>query len=442
MYSFFLGKKRIFVLLIFLATVLGAEGYYFHFHTTPKVMYQTPQEADVYVRFMMEAYDTIDTNFWIKPGGFAQFSSLELPQLFQLAVQKEGSTATLSAVTRTGTAALLADALATATSTRAKQSFALKTLETVLYALQPVGRSSLLSKQEEIAFRQEVANVNPSNDLYGNLGLEKGATLAEVAQAYEEKKTEIENATSSEIKAQLPNVEYAHQVLTNSDQKVLYDTSLVEPSVFPHVFGATLYLSFNKIAPTTLQEFGRAVYNASTTVGLESMILDMRGNIGGALDFTPAFLGLFIGNNQYAFDLYHQGDTNVERTTLSTFPELSRYKEIAILTDHMTQSTAEVTAAALKRLRIARVVGTTTRGWGSVENTYSLKTTIGPTTSYALLLVNSLTLRDDQQPIEQNGVVPDVDIGTTNWQSQLNSYFASASLVRTVSSRITQPPLR
>lgn len=427
------------VVFVFVA-LLG--GTYFFFFRSSAPVYATPQEADPSVRFAMEAYDAITEHYWIKPGMFAQFNTPELPKLFELAVQKVGSTATLATSTRSGTALLLADALKSATSTEAKRQFALQTLAVVLYNLPPTGRDSLLSKQQETALRQDVANVNPGTDLYQNLGLQKGAAVAEVDKAYAQKAAELKNATSTEAKAELKKVAYAHGVLTNTVQKQLYDTAQIEPSVFAHVLGHTLYLSFNKISPTTLQEFALSVDAASTTPGLDSMILDMRGNVGGSLDFAQAFLGLFIGGNQYAFDLYHQGDDQVQRTTQQQFSELSRYGEMAVLTDNMSQSTAELTTAILKRAKIAHVVGTKTRGWGSVEDTYPLKTVIDPSTSYSLLLVNSLTLRDDQQPIEQNGVIPDVDTSKTDWQKELSKYFTSPSLIKALTTQATAQPLR
>jgi len=361
-------KRKIIVAGITFLAVVILGSYFFFLHISAPA-YQTPQEADIYVRFMMEAYDAIGQNYWIKEGNFKQFNTPELPQLFQLAVKKEGSSATLATSTRSATADLLENSLRDITSTDAKRQFALQTLSLVLYNLLPVGRNSVLSQQQEIALRQDVANVNPK-------------------------------------------------------------TGQIEPSVFPRILGRTLYLNFNKISPTTLREFTRVVDDASTTPNLDSMILDMRGNVGGALDFAQAFLGLFIGTNQYAFDLYHQGDNQVQRTTTPQFPKLPCYGEVAVLTDGMTQSTAELTAAVLKRFHLARIVGTMTRGWGSVENTYPLKTSIDSSTSYALLLVNSLTLRDDQQPIEQNGVIPDIDTSKTGWQKKLQNYFTSPSLIK------------
>ena len=435
------GKLVFAAIVAILAFLLGAAVHFVFFRAAAPT-YQTPQEADPYVRFDMEAFDAITQNYWIKPGSFAQFNAPELPQLFALALQKEGSAATLATSTRSGTALLLAEAFRNATSTDAERQLALQTLQIVLYNLPPAGRDSLLSQQQETALRQNVANVNPSNDLYQNLGLQKGATADAINQAYTEKAAALQNATSSDAQTELKQVAYAHEVLTNPTQKQLYDTAQIEPSVFAHVLGHTLYLDFDKIAPTTLSEFARAVDAASTTPGLDSMILDMRGNVGGALDFAQAFLGLFVGGNQYAFDLYHQGDDEVQRTTEQQFPELSRYGEVAVLTDNLTQSTAELTTAILKRYRIARVVGGTTRGCGSVENTYPLKTVIDPSASYSLLLVNSLTLGDTQQPIEQNGVAPDVDTGKSGWQKQLPIYFSSLSLIKALTNEAAAPSLR
>ena len=51
---------------------------------------------------------------------------------------------------------------------------------------------------------------------------------------------------------------------------------------------------------------------------------------------------------------------------------------------------------------------------------------------YILLLVNSITLREDGQPIEGRGVDPDVDISKPNWQANLPKYFKSQSLISAI----------
>jgi hypothetical protein len=389
----------------------------------------------------MEAYDDIIADYWVKPGDYAKFGIPELPELYRLAAAKAtGADLTLATSTRDATAAMLADAFKNATSTEAERNMALGTLQVVLYNLAPAGRDGLLSKAEETALRQDVANINPAKNLYDDLGVGKDASEAEIAAAYDRKSAALAASTSPAAKDELAQVTHAHEVLASTLGKALYDQTGAESSILSHIYGNTLYLAFNKISPTTLQEFAYTLDAASTTP-LTHLILDMRGNVGGQLSFAQDFLGLFLGGNQYAFDLYHQGDTEPQRTTQNKFPDLTRFKDIAVLTDDMTQSTAELTTAALKRFRIATVVGTKTRGWGSVEDTYPMKTEIDPATSYALLLVNHLTLRDDQEPIEQNGVLPDVDTTEAGWQKKLGTYVAP-DFANVIEARLAAEPLR
>ncbi len=404
-----------------------------------KVTYKTPEEADAFVRFEMEAYDKILQNYWSKT------NDGELSELFRLSLAKAASTSPdliiLPTKDRAGTAKMLATQFAN-TQNIAKKDLAINTAIVVLYNLQPAGRNGLLSSEQETELRNNEKNINPAKNLYQDLGVLNNASQTEVNKAFENKKAELSASTSPEAKAKLQEAAYAHEVLTREDTKARYDQAKIEPTVFEQRIGGTLYFYWDKVSPTTLEEFGMNIINASTTPGLDSLIIDLRGNIGGTLDFARYFLGLFIGQNQYAFDLFHQGDYQVQRTVLAKLPELNRYKEIAILTDNMTQSTAELITATLKRFRMARVVGTATRGWGTVENTYPMDTVIDPAKKYSLLLVNSLTLRDDNQPIEGLGVDPDVDITKPGWQNKLPQFFRQPSLISALSKVASAPPMK
>jgi hypothetical protein len=405
---------------------------------TSAAQFQTPEEsADVYVRFDMEAYDLIEKNYW------QQASDAQFTTLFQAALQKavNSQAYTLATTTRAGVALMLESAIKSATSTDAKKALAVNVVQVVLYNLPPAGRDQLLSKQQEVALRQEVSNIKPNTDLYQDVGAQKGANAEQIAAAYHEKVAALSHATSSEAKQALAAAEHAQKILSNSTDKALYDHTGAEPTTYGHIFGHTLYFALTQISPNTLQEFALAVDQASTTPGLDSMIIDVRGNIGGAFDFLQGFLGLFIGQNQYAFDVFHQGTYDTQRTTQPKFAELSRYTEIAILADNMTQSTAEVTVAAFKRFHLATIVGTTTRGWGTVEDTYPIKTQIDTSTSYALLLVNHITLRDDGLPIEGRGVDPDISTASPNWQNKLSNFLRSASLIDAIKKIAPNPPL-
>lgn len=439
--KYFLRKIAKLLTLVLLVCAAGGAAYYFWYakESPVAVQYKTPHEADPYVRFDMEAYDSLQENFWMKT------EDKDLAQLFQLALQKATNATSaplLATPDRGGVAGMLATAFAAATSTQVKLDLARNVLIVALYNLPPNGRSGLLSEKQEKELRQNVANVNPAKDLYQDLGLAAGATSEQVAAAAASKEALLKNSATPEAKEELKKVSYAKEVLTAPQSKALYDEQKIEPTTFSRVFGKTLYFNLTKISPTTLQEFALAVEAASSTPGLDSMILDLRGNVGGSLDFTQYFLGLFIGKDQYAFDLFHQGDYKVQRTVLPQFDRLNRYKDIALLTDGGTQSTAELTTVAFKRFKLGHVVGTKTRGWGTVENTYPLKTVIDEDAKYSLLLVNNITLRGDNQPVEGRGVEPDVDTSKQGWQAELPKYFTSPSLIQALRELAPKSPVR
>ena len=442
---FSVTKNRVALLSVILVLVAGGAGWYYWTHIrsvsaqVAEIQYQTPEESDLYVRFLMEAYDKTSRQYWMKA------KDADYAILFQAALASAEHLTVPPATTtsdRIGTAQMFATAIASATSTDAKKQLTLATLNIALHNLPPVGRNGVLSQVQVTQLRQEVANVNPTKDLYNDLGVAKNASSTAVDAAYKEKVATLANGTTTAAKVELQKVTYAHKVLADAATKSLYDESQVEPTVFYQVIGHTLYADISQISPTTLQEFGHAVDSVNGTAGIDSLVIDLRGNIGGALDFAPAFLGLFVGQNQYAFDLFHQGKYDPQRTTVGKYPGVERFKEIGLITDNMTQSTAEVTTAMFKRFHLGVVVGGTTRGWGTVENTTPIETVIDPNEKYALLLVHYLTLRDDGQPVQDKGVEPDIFTSDANWRSELPAHFRSASIVSALSKEATQAPLR
>lgn len=439
----------------FLVACIAAGLWYYRSHGNPFAAapasvastYQTPQERDVDVRFDMEVYDSIKKNYW------QSSTDAQLAPLFQQSVDKalqlmnlSGTSTALRANDRAGVSELIARVMTEATTSDEKKTLAVGIAQVALYNLPPAGRNELLSQEAQQALSNEVNNVNPGKDLYADLGLATSAPSEAVSAAYQRIAASLKGATSSEAQAKLSAASYASDVLSNAETKSRYDSTRVEPSVFPTVMGSTLYIYASKMTPTFTQEFVEAIGAASTTPGLSSMILDLRGNIGGDLQDSVNFLGLFIGANQYAFDLYGQdtgqGNYQPVRTTAAQDPDLARYREIAILTDEMTQSTAEAITAEFKRYHLAYVVGTTTRGWGTVENTYPLSTVIDASTTYALLLVHYITLNDAQQPVQGSGVKPNVSTGDRAWRSELSNYFSSNSLINALKRVTVIPPIQ
>jgi len=51
-----------------------------------------------------------------------------------------------------------------------------------------------------------------------------------------------------------------------------------------------------------------------------------------------------------------------------------------------------------------------------------------------------LTLRDDNQPIEEAGVEPTIDVNDPKWENKLFDYFNSNELVKAVKEVWNTPP--
>ncbi|HTR18832.1 MAG TPA: S41 family peptidase [Candidatus Paceibacterota bacterium] len=438
-------RKRYFGVAVFVVVVAlaGVGVYLWHGKnsagTAAAVQFKTPQEeSNKYVRFDMEAFDDIKAQYW------QTASEADLASLFQLSLAKAANVPneSLATSTRAAVAQMLSQAFS-GLSTTSQEQLALQTVQVALYNLAPNGRDQLLTSQARTDLQNTVDNVNPAEDLYGELGLPSGASSAQVEQAYAQKSATLAATTSEAGKQELAKVEQAHATLSNPTNKAIYDRTGAQPTVFSRALNAhTLYVDISSVAPTTIQEFAAAIDAASTTPALTNLVIDLRGNIGGDLSFAQEFLALFFGPNQYAFDLFHQGDLQVQRTGgADKSSTLAQFKEIAVLTDAMTQSTAELAASALKHDRLAFVVGSTTRGWGSVEAVIPLQTSIDPNETYALELVEYLTVRYDGLPIEGNGVAPDVDTSKPDWTSSLSNYFTSPSMISALEDEAQKAPL-
>jgi len=111
---------------------------------------------------------------------------------------------------------------------------------------------------------------------------------------------------------------------------------------------------------------------------------------------------------------------------------MQKYKQIVVVIDQNTQSSAEMLAASLKKYHVGVLVGVPTKGWGSVERVFPLDNQISSKEIYSIFLVHSITLRDDNQPIEGRGVDPNINVKSPGWENDLFSYFRNSELTEAV----------
>lgn len=409
-------KLLIFVLIFSLGGFLG----FALFQTIPKTKPLLQKQQSPYQAFVAEIYDKVKENYW------DNVSDSQLIELFKLAFEKATGKPQLSPPSSKDELLKIVSEATSGMNEEQKKKFVVDISAAVLASLNPPQRSGLFTQKQEEQLKNRVENINPEKDLYKDLGLTKGASEAAVAEAYKEL---AKTATPQKLK----ELTYAKETLTQKDRKEKYDKAGIEPTIFTRLIAPNiLYLQFKKFSPTSLEEFQKAFDTYKEDASLASLIFDLRGNVGGAIDATAYFLGYFIGKNQYAFDFYKKGVYIPFKTQTDKLSVISKFKQVVILVDKDTQSSAEMMAASLKKYHAGVVVGVPTRGWGTVERVFPLDNQISQQEKYSLFLVHSITLRDDNLPIEGRGVEPNVNIKDDDWEQQLFSYFRNPVLTETL----------
>lgn len=404
------------------------------FHPKNSSNQSSDVQRDIYLSFLTEVYDTILTNYWNK------IPEDQLVNLFQL------STESLIAKpfpdqykTKDDFLKLMKNALAEIKPEK-KKEFTVTLTDMVLAHLEPFNRSRLYTQKDETSLSENVQNINRQTDRYEILGVGKNASSDEIQKKYEEKTKDLKTKNTPEAKQQLAEVEKAYQTLADEKNRQLYNQSGIEPTIiYKLVHPDILYLHLTKFSPTTLDELKNVTEKFDKDSGPTSLILDLRSNIGGSIDLLPYFLGPFIGPDQYAYQFFHQGEKTDYKTRTGWLASLTRYKKTVVLVNQETQSTAEVAASVLKKYNVGVLVGTTTKGWGTIEKVFPLTQQIDQNEKYSIFLVHSLTLKEDGQPIEGKGVEPAINIKDPDWEKQLYNYWHYQELVAEVQKIINQP---
>ncbi|MDP2736880.1 MAG: S41 family peptidase [bacterium] len=407
---------------------LGALGGFSYFKHQLKPESAAEIAKDPYIAFLTEVYDNIQENYW------DTITDSQLNKLYKLGAEKMlGSQLYIKDDNQAGLITVLEKTLKDLADDAKKTEFTSNLAAIVLANLNPAGHNGLYTEADEKNLANRVENINPETDLYSDLGVDKNASQEKIQETYDAKAEELKKQDTEEAKQQLEKLDYAKEILASPDKKQRYDTNGAEPTVFSRLVQSdVLHIYIKSFSPTTLDEFIKATEKVDKGEELTTMILDLRGNVGGSIDILPYFLGPFIGPDQYAYEFYQQGQRTPFKTVLGWQPSLIRYKKLVILIDGKAQSTAETMAAVLKKYNVGIVMGEKTAGWGTVERVFPLKEQFNPGTKYSMFLVHHITLRDDNQPIQGNGVDPAIFMSDPNWKKQFYNYFRYPELANII----------
>ncbi len=436
-------KKRIIILIItiLILIIIGVIYFYFFqfnlFHQNKTNSTVTKIKTNNNIAFIDEIYNKIKTHYWDK------IDDNQLNQLYKLAAEKITGQKQDVLFNDIAGVNIMVKNIVSSMQPEEQKDFIVKLSNMVLANLKPFGRSGLFSHQQTVALQNNVNNVDPQTNLYKILEVDQNASIKKITTQYQKKekaiKEIINNPQSNQEEKQnaqqnLALVKRAFNTLSQADYRERYDKNKIESVIDAKLLSPQIfYIHIKKISPTSFEDFTKAVQSTKDhPEELNTLILDLRDNVGGSVDLMQWFLGLFIGQNNLAYEFYHQGEYEPFKTKTNHLPTLNRYKKIIILINQQTQSSAEVMAATLKKYHIGILIGTKTKGWGTIERVFPLEHQLDKETEYSLFLVHSLTTRDDHQPIEGQGVEPNIDITQTNWEKDLLVYFNSPKITNAI----------
>ena len=170
------------------------------------------------------------------------------------------------------------------------------------------------------------------------------------------------------------------------------------------------YIKFTEFLATADQNLYESLSDL-TSQGMESLIVDMRGNKGGGTQTAVNMVSAFIPNGELVIYTvnkagertdYMSEDSYIKAT--DTYEDLNYDMPIVILTDGDSISSAEIFTGALKYFDRATVIGTTTYGKGIGQLTYGF----GDGQSVSVTAFKYYFA--DDSSIHQIGVEPDIEV--------------------------------
>ena len=162
------------------------------------------------------------------------------------------------------------------------------------------------------------------------------------------------------------------------------------------------YIKITNFASNTFKQFQTAL-NELEEIDIESLIIDVRDNLGGQLEVATQIASLFLTKDKVVYQLNTNG---IIQPIYSTGPG-SFQKPITVLINGATASASEVLAIALQESADATVIGTTSYGKGTIQESYKLST--GATIKFTV----QEWLSPNGNTVNEVGVKPDIEVSET-----------------------------
>ncbi|MCD7854410.1 MAG: S41 family peptidase [Clostridiales bacterium] len=203
----------------------------------------------------------------------------------------------------------------------------------------------------------KITVINGESTLYKNAG-EIDSMLTKV-ESPKYSFTILRNSKTFDVNFDLEAVKVSSVFYKEMDDLLTVDKSTD--------WDAICYIQITAIGSGTAEEFKEALKWAKSK-GMKKLILDLRGNAGGIVDEAVEICRQIVPEGRIMYTQDKTGNTEETFSDLKKVP----FDEIAVLTNSMTASAAEIIASAIKESEAGFTVGTTTYGKGVVQTIASL----------------------------------------------------------------------
>ena len=170
------------------------------------------------------------------------------------------------------------------------------------------------------------------------------------------------------------------------------------------------YIKITNFASNTFNQF-QTELNELEKNNIESLIIDVRDNLGGQLEVASQIASLFLTKDKIIYQLNTNG---IIQPIYSTGPGTFQ-KPVTVLINGATASASEVLAIALQESANATVVGLPSYGKGTIQESYKLST--GATIKFTV----QEWLSPSGNAINGIGVKPDIEVSELESTDETNS---------------------
>ena len=216
----------------------------------------------------------------------------------------------------------------------------------------------------------------------------------------------VDELTVEESSARLRGQHDTEVLLTIHRGSLVFDVTVTRaiveiPTIRSDMIGKTGYIHILEFTPVTSDTF-REVIGTFTASGYSSLIIDLRGNPGGAVDAALQIADyLLTDQTMLIMESKLPGSSIEYRSEKGTIVPPSL--QVAVLIDGGSASSSEILAGALKDNERAILLGSTSFGKGLVQNVY-------PFGEDYFKVTAARYLTPARQDIHEIGIIPDIEM--------------------------------